>query len=805
MNVASGAQARIFLSCVSAEFRGCRELLAKDLRRARAHVFAQEDFGVSGGTLLDKLDRYIQECDAVVHLIGDGTGAVPEAVAVQLLFDRHPDLVEVLPFLADRLRPNHEPMSYSQWEAYLALYHARPLFVYFPASGAPREAGFVATEAERASQAVHFSRIRTRGKDRGGFEDAERLSSHVLADLQGILAHNRPHLDWAPWQAEPPELQWQLANHDGVREAFAQLLSVRCDHRALLLCGPTGHGKSALTAHLRKEAIRLRVRCGRFDFKGATDLGTVLEEFASQMQVGFARRRESPDPIRSGLLAIFEAVRADPTPTLLIFDAFEQSADAVEAWFNDFLFPQLGMECNGHLRVVIAGQKVPEPEPWSVADHIVAAPLSLGLPDVEDWIRFGRDRVPQGTVRLVYRAVRGDPTVMVTLLGGHARARDPAIKDCLGRIQHANGDLAQIARALVHFSLAGDPEPVRAAVVNALEAVAVSHWFTEQSIATLLSVSPERAACLYHRLANLGLTESFKARGQDARNVHEKWREPILHGLANHRLDDLRAIGARAVEALAVADEDEAAVQIERCFCLTLADQERGVQSIRTLNREFIDKLSVEDAEALAAVCDELKAIPNYGNVPGSDEIGMLAALLAKVLKVDAERRIELLRRILACFRSREDPRAVYVGELIARFENAAAAAQYLEAARRRSMAYVLTDPRIEVDRWPPGERLVLSFDLLPEPGTIRSFERALAHPIRPDPEAPFDLPKQRLGGLRAGGTLATLPPLSAFTVCLLMIARGVADRRCQRRMIFLLLVFRRGFLEALARSPGLP
>jgi len=37
----------------------------------------QEDFKDLGGDMLDKLDVYIAHCDAVVHLVGDMTGAYP--------------------------------------------------------------------------------------------------------------------------------------------------------------------------------------------------------------------------------------------------------------------------------------------------------------------------------------------------------------------------------------------------------------------------------------------------------------------------------------------------------------------------------------------------------------------------------------------------------------------------------------------------------------------------------------------------------------------------------------------------------
>ena len=66
---------RIFLSTVSNEFRAYREQLRTDLTRHNVEVKVQEDFVDLGGETLDKLDAYIKACDAVVHLVGDMTGA----------------------------------------------------------------------------------------------------------------------------------------------------------------------------------------------------------------------------------------------------------------------------------------------------------------------------------------------------------------------------------------------------------------------------------------------------------------------------------------------------------------------------------------------------------------------------------------------------------------------------------------------------------------------------------------------------------------------------------------------------------
>jgi hypothetical protein len=66
---------RIFLSAVSDEFRDYRDQLRRDLTRHNVEVKVQEDFKDLGTVTLDKLDVYIKNCDGVVHLVGDMTGA----------------------------------------------------------------------------------------------------------------------------------------------------------------------------------------------------------------------------------------------------------------------------------------------------------------------------------------------------------------------------------------------------------------------------------------------------------------------------------------------------------------------------------------------------------------------------------------------------------------------------------------------------------------------------------------------------------------------------------------------------------
>ena len=128
---------KVFLSTVSDEFRAYRDQLRTDLTRHNVEVKVQEDFKDLGGGILDKLDVYIAHCDCVMHLVGDMTGSAPLKRDVDALLAKYPDLVVDFPPLGEALRDGVD-VSYTQWEAWLALYHRKPLLIAKAADKAER-------------------------------------------------------------------------------------------------------------------------------------------------------------------------------------------------------------------------------------------------------------------------------------------------------------------------------------------------------------------------------------------------------------------------------------------------------------------------------------------------------------------------------------------------------------------------------------------------------------------------------------------------------------------------------------------
>src|SRR5271166_3922115 len=86
------------------------------------------------------------------------TGSAPKAHSVQELLKRHPDLKTRLPPIGAALDAG-TAISYTQWEAWLALYFGKDLEVVTPE---PRRRGARnprVPDASRAAQSQHLARL----------------------------------------------------------------------------------------------------------------------------------------------------------------------------------------------------------------------------------------------------------------------------------------------------------------------------------------------------------------------------------------------------------------------------------------------------------------------------------------------------------------------------------------------------------------------------------------------------------------------------------------------------------------------
>lgn len=171
----------IFLSTVSAEFRSYRDALRHDLERPNVTVKVQEDFIATGMETLDKLDDYISKCDAVVHLIGDMTGAMAQSPSLSIINQRYPDIGQRLPPLSPFLESGAKALSYTQWEAWLALYHRKVLIIAAPEPGAMRDEKYALIEEQCRHQQQHLERLAAIERyPEIKFVSADRLAVEIL-------------------------------------------------------------------------------------------------------------------------------------------------------------------------------------------------------------------------------------------------------------------------------------------------------------------------------------------------------------------------------------------------------------------------------------------------------------------------------------------------------------------------------------------------------------------------------------------------------------------------------------------------
>jgi hypothetical protein len=263
--------------------------------------------------------------------------------------------------------------------------------------------------------------------DLAGFADLddttpERLATLVLQRLATNEGLPRDHYCGdkpAPgpeWPVEAPLLDWPVADHSEARAAFANLITRGARFRLLPIHGHTETGKSHLTNQFLGNALKMPdLACGRFDFKGCTDMGAELSSFAGRLGVDAPA---SGPAVSSQLAHILTSLTRRALPTLLIFDTFELAGDA-ERWIKETLL--LAIIRAPWLRVIVVGQKtaVPHGQPWAGLSH---EPIELRLPTAQEWFEFARTHKPELDLDFVERAHRSCPksAVLAQLLGPKA-------------------------------------------------------------------------------------------------------------------------------------------------------------------------------------------------------------------------------------------------------------------------------------------------------------------------------------------------------------------------------------------------
>ena len=216
------------------------------------------------------------------------------------------------------------------------------------------------------------------------------------------------------WPEPPAPLLWPMADHSGVREAFARLLARDATWRFLPILGPTETGKSHITKQMLANALRIpELACGRFDFKGTTDMDAEVRAFVQDLGVPLPPANPQ---LNERLGHILDALKQRARPAFLVFDTYEAAGEAQD-WVEKQLLPSLIRAT--WLRVVIAGQRVPEVA-GAVWASVACAPLQLVPPPPAEWFEYGKQYRPDLTLAEVETACRlacNKASLLAQLLG----------------------------------------------------------------------------------------------------------------------------------------------------------------------------------------------------------------------------------------------------------------------------------------------------------------------------------------------------------------------------------------------------
>jgi len=228
----------------------------------------------------------------------------------------------------------------------------------------------------------------------------EMAADLIISRLRLFLPASPGSLPQTDWPDQPLVVVWPLANHTDVRGAFESLLTRSAPWRFLPVRGPSNSGKSHISRQILSNALRVpELACGRFDFKGTTDMDNEIASLVQNLEV--------PKPANGGRLnarlgQILDSLKQSARPALLIFDTYEAAGEGQE-WIEKQLLPSLIR--SNWLRVVITGQTVPRVQ-GQIWENNSSPIIELKVPPAPDWWEFGKQYDPELTLEEVETACR---------------------------------------------------------------------------------------------------------------------------------------------------------------------------------------------------------------------------------------------------------------------------------------------------------------------------------------------------------------------------------------------------------------
>jgi tetratricopeptide (TPR) repeat protein len=318
----------VFLSAVTNEFGSVRSTLARSVRHASLRVVHQDDFANRGVLTLQMLEEEIRGTAIVFHVLGAQSGALAPAGQVRDFLDRHPSFQQRFPDIAaDGLQGK---VSYTQWEAWLALYFDKRLGTF----------RIDALNCE-APQQLHAERLRDHDPERKRHPkivaDSFQLIGEMIASLLALHLVRREQL------AAPCNLPFSPLGElfigrgpflEDLRrrfEAARQQEPPRWPNHAVT--GMAGVGKTRLAVeygwkHQDHYTALLFVNC-----ETPASLGSHLANLAGVLQLDLPADARDPDK----RAAVLDWLQRHPGWLLILDNVDDQAArDAVNAYLKDW-------------------------------------------------------------------------------------------------------------------------------------------------------------------------------------------------------------------------------------------------------------------------------------------------------------------------------------------------------------------------------------------------------------------------------------------------------------------------------------
>ncbi len=328
------ADVKLFLSCVSDEFGAYRDVLQRALDQPNVTVKIQENFKPQGGDTLRMLQEYIEQCEAVVHFAGDMDGATPSPASVDDLLARRPDL-EARLASKTMARDALGTLSYTQWEAWLAIALDRDLLIVAPADGVARGPCHAPTDASRLAQKRHLGELRAINRyPAQPFTSADNLVAQIMTSA--VIKALVKAATMPTRQIRNLPFSSSGARFIGRAEDVAKLHDALASRLPVALTGLGGVGKTRLAVEY---ALKYGAGFTALLFLRADDptrLSANLAALAGVAALDLPERQAREDEIK--FEAVLRWLEAHP-PWLMILDNVDDEA-ARDAVLD--LLPRLG-------------------------------------------------------------------------------------------------------------------------------------------------------------------------------------------------------------------------------------------------------------------------------------------------------------------------------------------------------------------------------------------------------------------------------------------------------------------------------